>query len=135
MLASPALDYHLLFRIELYRVATLAVLDAEETVLPSAKGKIRHGRGHADVDTNIAGRSFVAKASCRRATRCEQRRLISVCAAGEKRHCLLKVAGVNQAQHRTKNFGVRECTARRHVIEDGRLQKITFFTAGDFRMA
>src|SRR5215471_17870096 len=103
MLASPALDDHLLFRIELYRVATLAVLDTEETVLPSAKRKIGHGCGHADVDANVSRRSFRAKAPRRRAARCEQRRLISVCTAFEKCNCLVHVAGVNQAQHRAKD--------------------------------
>src|SRR5215469_8326279 len=134
MLASPALDYHLLFGIELYRVATLAVLDSEETVLPSAERKIRHGRGHADVDSDISRRSLVAKTPRRRATRGEQRGLVSVSTAFQKRNSLVKVAGVNQAQHRPKDFGIRKCARRSDAIEDGRLHKTTFFPAGDLRM-
>src|SRR5215469_3110839 len=134
MLASPALDYHLLFRIELYCVATLAMLNPEETVLPSAKRKICHGCGHADVDTNVSRRGLVAKTPRRRATRCEQRGLISVSTAFQKRNSLVKIAGVNQAQYRPKDFGIRECARRSDAIEDGRLHKTTFFPASDLRM-
>ena len=61
VLLRPALDNNFLIGIELDGVATLPVEIAEKTILPTAKRKIRHGGGHADVDSDIASGRFVAE--------------------------------------------------------------------------
>ena len=40
---------------------------------------------------------------------------------------------MNQAQHRTKNLGVREFTLHWNVVEHGGLHEISLFSARDFR--
>src|ERR1700734_3499047 len=59
---GPAFDDYFLFGIELDGVAALSVQNAEETVFPSAEREIGHGRGYADVDSDIAGGSFITEA-------------------------------------------------------------------------
>src|SRR5215472_10250813 len=66
VLFGPALDYHFLICVELDGVAALAVEIAEEAILPSAEGKVGHGRGDADIDADVAGRGFVAETARRR---------------------------------------------------------------------
>src|SRR5271154_1271462 len=51
---GPALDNHLLIRVEFHGIATLSVQHAQEAILPAAERKVRHGCGHADIDTHIA---------------------------------------------------------------------------------
>src|SRR5579863_5030105 len=84
VLGGPALYHYFLFGIELYRVASLAVLHAEEAVFPAAKREIGHGSSHADIDPNIPRRGFIAEAAGRGATCGKERSLISVGAALEK---------------------------------------------------
>src|SRR3954466_15632381 len=60
-LFGPALDDDFLFCVELDRVASLAVQDAEEAVFPSAEREVRHWGGDSDVHADISGRSFVAE--------------------------------------------------------------------------
>src|SRR5438309_9986863 len=72
VLFCPALNNNFLVGIELDRVAALAVQIAEEAVLPSAEGEIRHGRGNANVDADIARGRFVAEAASRRSAGREQ---------------------------------------------------------------
>ena len=97
MFCGPALDHDFLFGIELYRVAALAVLDAEEAVFPSAEREIGHGRGHADVDADVACRRFVAEAPGCCAARRKQRRLIAVGTALQKREGFVEVIRMDQA--------------------------------------
>jgi hypothetical protein len=52
VLVSPVLDDDLLIRAKLDGVMPLSVHVAEETVFPSTKWKISHGRGHTDIDAN-----------------------------------------------------------------------------------
>src|SRR5277367_4233375 len=62
MLRSPALHHNLLLGIELNRVATLSMHDAEEAVLPPAEREVSHRSGDSDVDANVPRRSLIAKA-------------------------------------------------------------------------
>src|SRR5689334_19265454 len=120
----PALDHDFLFGIELDAVPSLGMHDAEEAVFPAAEGKVRHGSGYANVDADISRRCFVAKPSCRRATRSEQRRLVAVGTALEECKRFVQVIGVDQAQHRTEDFGVSQFAGGRNAIEYGRLHEI-----------
>src|SRR5580698_7106755 len=122
MLFRPAFDYYFLVGVELDGVAALAVEVAEEAVLPSAKRKISHRRGDADVDTDISCWRFVAEATRGRAARCEQRRLVAVGAAFEEGEGFVHVIGVDQTQHRPKDFRVCEVAGR------GKLSRIVGFT-------
>ena len=73
-LARPTLHHHLGLRIELDAVARLGVEIAKEAGVPAAKGEVGHGRGHANVDTDIAGVNFVTEFAGHRAAagkRCE----------------------------------------------------------------
>src|SRR5580700_4052564 len=63
VLFGPAFDYDFLVGVELDGVPALAMEIAEEAVLPSAEGEVGHGRGNSDVDTDVAGGSFVAEAA------------------------------------------------------------------------
>src|SRR5580692_67543 len=90
---GPAFNYYFFLGVELDGIAALAVQDAEEAVLPSAEREIGHGRGHADVDSDIAGGRFIAETSSRRTARCKQRRLIAVLASLEKREGFVQIAG------------------------------------------
>src|SRR5580658_434625 len=125
VLLRPALDHNFLFGVELDRIAPLCVHDPEETVLPSAEREICHGRGHANVNADIPRGSFIAKAPSRRTARRKQRRLIAKWTAGHHLHRFIHVAGMNQAEHRTKNFRVRQFAACRNAVEHGRLHKIS----------
>src|SRR5437870_4976185 len=102
----PALDHYFLVGVKLDGVAPLAVQHAKEAVFPPTEWKIGHRCGHSDIDSNIAGGSFVAKTSCRRTARREERRLVAIRAALEKRQGFVHVIGMDKAQHRTKNLRV-----------------------------
>src|SRR4030095_7618892 len=54
VLLGPAFDDNFLFRIELNRVAALAVHDAEKAVFPSAEWEICHRRCDPNVDADIS---------------------------------------------------------------------------------
>src|SRR5437899_2773175 len=132
---GPALDNNLLVGIKLDRVASLAMEIAKETVLPSAERKVRHRRGHADIDPDLACRRLIAKAARRRSARCEQRRLIAVSAALEEGERFVHVIRVHQAQHRPEDFRICDFAGGRNIIEDSRLHEITALTLGDPRIA
>src|ERR1700675_4317196 len=99
----PALDHNFLFRIELDRVPSLCMHDAEEAVFPPAERKVSHGRGHSNIDSDIPRRCFITEAPRRRATRRKERCLVPKRAAGHYVHGVVHVAGMNQAQYRTKD--------------------------------
>src|ERR1700722_13893176 len=92
----PALDDNLLIRIELNRVAALAVEIAKKAVLPSTEREVRHRRGNTNVDADIARRRFVAEAARRRSTRGKQRRLVTIGAAFEEREGIVHIFRVNE---------------------------------------
>src|SRR5271163_228978 len=75
---GPAFYHYFFLGVELDGVAALSVEDAEEAVFPSAEREIGHGRGHADVDSDIAGRRFVPEASRGSTAGSKQRSLIAV---------------------------------------------------------
>src|ERR1700691_1993392 len=97
VLFGPAFNYYLLVCIELDGVAALAVEIAEEAVLPSTEGEVGHGRGDSDVDTDVAGGSFVTEAARGRSARGKQRCLIAVGAAFEEGQRGVHVFGVDEA--------------------------------------
>src|SRR5580658_3452434 len=99
MFFRPALNDNLLVSVKLDGVAPLAVEIAEKAVLPSAKRKVSHGRGNPNVNADVTGRRFIAEAPRRRSARREQRRLISISAAFQKRQRFVHTVGVNQAEH------------------------------------
>src|SRR5208282_3429984 len=124
LLLRPALDDNFFLGVELDRIPSLSMHDAEETVFPSAEREVCHGRRHANVNSNIARRSFIAEAARRRPARGKQRCLVAKRTAGHQLHCLVHVTGMNQAQHRAKDFRVRQFAARRHAVEHGGLHEI-----------
>ena len=66
-LLRPSFDHDFLFGVELDCIAPLAMHNSQEAVLPTAEWKVGHWRGHADVDTNIAGLHLVTEFACGRA--------------------------------------------------------------------
>src|SRR5438477_6430144 len=135
VLFGPALDDNFFVGIELNSIPPLAVQIAEETVLPSAEREISHGRGHADVDTNIARRRLIAETARSRSTRGKQRRLVTVGAALEERQGVVQTLGVYQAQYGPKDFGVGDFAGRRHIIKNRRLHEIAGFVFWNSRVA
>src|ERR1700686_5339837 len=109
--------------------------NTEETIFPSAEWEVRHGRGHANVDADISRRGFVAKFSCGRATGGKQRSLVPIRTVVQKLHSLVYGIRVNQAQHRAKNFCVRQFAGWWHAIKYGGLDKIAAFHIGNFCVA
>src|SRR6201988_5088805 len=97
LLTRPALDHNFGFGEKFYGVASLAVKNAEEAFLPSAEREISHRGGDADINADIACRSFVAELPRRRAARGEKRGLISVRTTTQKFHGLVNRIGVNEA--------------------------------------
>src|SRR5579883_1361617 len=98
VLLGPAFDHDLLLGKELDRIAPLCVHDAEEAILPAAEREVGHGSSHADVNANISRRSFVAKTARRCSTRREERSLVAVRAALQKRQRLIQIIGMHKAQ-------------------------------------
>src|ERR1700722_3569941 len=74
----PALDDDLLFGIEIDGIAALRVQIAEEAVLPAGEREIRHRRGDADVDPDVAGTNLVAELARGGAAGREQARHVPV---------------------------------------------------------
>ncbi len=112
--------------------------DAEEAVFPSAERKISHGRGDSNVNSDIPRRRFIAEAPRRRPARRKQRCLVAKRAAGHYVHGVVHVAGMNQAEHRTKDLSVRQFAARaarRNVVEHGGLHEISSFVLRDLGIA
>src|SRR5256886_15677007 len=103
VLVYPSFDDDFLIRVKLYRVASLSMQVAEETVLPSSEREIGHGRGHSDINADVACRGFVPESACCRPARCEKRSLVAVGTVLQERHRLVHVARMDQAQYRTKN--------------------------------
>src|SRR5271170_5327759 len=99
MFLRPTFNHYFLLRVELNRIAALSVHDPEKAVLPAAEWKISHRSGHADVDPNVAGGSFVTEAARRSAARSEQRRLVTERAALQECHRFVHIVGVNQTEH------------------------------------
>jgi len=78
VLVYPSLDDDLLIRVKLYGVTSLSVQIAEETVLPSSEWEIGHGRGHSDINADVACRGFVPESARRRPAGCEKRSLVAI---------------------------------------------------------
>src|SRR5213078_2568997 len=94
-----------------------------------------HGRGHADVDANIARLNLVAEFACGRSTSGEDRGCVAVKTPRQKIERFIHCFGMDQAEHRPKNFGLRELAARRHVFKHGRFNEITLLVIGNLRAA
>src|SRR5579859_4365764 len=107
----PSLHNHLFFRVKLHGVASLAMEHAEEAVLPTRKGEVRHGSSHSYIDSNVPCRRFVAEPTRRGPAGGEKRGLISKRAFGQKVERLIQVICVHQTQHRTKYLSVGELAA------------------------
>src|ERR1700722_9430711 len=135
VLFGPAFDDYFLVGIELDGVTALTVEIAEEAVLPSAEGEIGHGCGDSDVDPNITGGSFVAETPRSRATRGEQRRLVAVGAALEEREGFVHVIGMDETQYRTEDFRVGEIAARRNIVQNCGVYKVSGLVLRDLRVA
>src|ERR1700730_14818275 len=103
-LPRPALHHDLRFREKFHGVASLSVQNTEEAFLPSTKREIRHRRSHADIDSDVPGRGFVAKLPRSRSARREQGRLVSVRTFPQKFHRVVDRIRVDQAQHRPENL-------------------------------
>src|SRR5580693_4456412 len=135
VLFGPALDYNFLVGVELDGIAALAVKIAEKAVLPSAEGEVGHGRGDSDVDADVPRGRFVAEAAGSRSARGEQRCLIAVSAALEKRESIVHVVGVDEAQHGTENLCVGQIAGGWDVVEDGGPHEVPGFVFRDLRVA
>src|SRR5260370_42031077 len=83
-LTRPAFHDDFRFCVELNRVLALRVQNAEKAFLPSTERKGSHRRGNANIDADISGRRLVTKLPRRRATRCEERRLIAIRAVADE---------------------------------------------------
>src|SRR5271170_499375 len=106
MRLHPPLYHDLLLGIELNRIATLSMHDAEEAVLPPAKREVSHRSGDSDVDPNIPRRSLITEAPRRRAARGKERSLVPIRAALQKRQRLIHRVRMDQTQHRPKDLGM-----------------------------
>src|SRR5262249_54012491 len=74
---GPSFHYDFLVGVKFDGVAVLAVHVTKKAVLPSAKGEVRHGSGHADVDADVSRGRLVAKSASRTAAGSKQRSLIA----------------------------------------------------------
>src|SRR5208283_6086558 len=83
-LARPALNHDFGVGVKLHRVFALGVQYTEEAFFPSIEGEIGHGRGDADVDSDVSGRRFVAELARRCATGCEKRSLVAIGALADE---------------------------------------------------
>src|SRR6516225_2045216 len=135
LLSGPAFDNDLGFGVELDRIFALGMKNAEETFLPAVEREIGHGGGDADVDADVAGGRFVAEFAGRRAASREERSLIAIGALADKFDGLINVVRVNEAEDRAEDFGMCEGAGARHAVENGRLQEIAIFVAGNFGVA
>src|SRR5690242_5092125 len=124
VLPRPALDHNLLIGVELDGIVALGMHSSEEALFPAAEGKVGHGRGHSDVDADVARRRLVAELASRRAAGGEQRGLVAVGAARQESERLVNVASRHEAQHGPKNFRIGQRTVLAHAIEHGRPYKI-----------
>src|ERR1700680_3629816 len=109
--------------------------DAEEAVFPSAEWEIGHGRGYADIDSDIAGGGFVAEATGCSAARGKERRLIPVLSALEAGQSFIQITSTNHTQDRAKDFRVSDLASRRDIVENRRLHKVPCFILRDLRIA
>src|SRR5580704_6938026 len=134
VLLRPAFDDNFLVGIKLNRVPALSVKIAEEAVFPSAEREIGHGRGDSDVDANIACGRFIAKTSRCCSARGEERSLIAIGAAFEKGQRLVHIVRMDQAEHRSKYFGISDLAGRRHIIKNRRVHEIARFVFWNFRV-
>src|SRR5262249_41909605 len=101
LLTRPSLDYDLRFGIELHGIFALTVQNSKEALFPSAERKVRHRRGHSNIDSYVSGRRLVAEFARRRTTHSKQRSLVAIRAATNKIDSRIDRIGVNQAQHRS----------------------------------
>src|SRR5580698_10071369 len=87
-LGGPAFHDDLLVGKELDGIAALSVHNAEETAFPATEGEVGHGRGHADVDTDVACGDEVAKLAGRGAAGGEDGGGIAVSGTVDHGDCL-----------------------------------------------
>src|ERR1700732_2282363 len=135
VLFGPAFDDNFLVGIELDGVAALPVEIAEEAVLPSTEREISHRRGNSNVDADISRGCFITEAARGRTARREQRGLIAVGTALEEGERFAQVASVDQAEHRTEDFGVGQLARLRYVVKDSRVDEVSGFVLRDFGLA
>src|ERR1700738_4297643 len=135
VLFGPAFDDNFLVGIELDGVAALPVEIAEETVFPSTEREVSHRRGDANVDADISRGCLIAEAARSRTARGEQRGLIAVGTALQKGERFVHVAGVDEAEHRTEDFGVGQLAGLRYIVKDSWVDEVSGFVLRDFRLA
>src|SRR6202011_1130967 len=135
VLFGPAFHDNFLVGIELDGVAALPVEIAEEAVLPSTEREVSHRRGDSNVDADISRGCFIAEAARGRTARREQRGLIAVGTALQKGERFVHVAGVDEAEHRTEDFGVGQLAGRRYVVKDSWVDEVSGFVLRDFGLA
>src|SRR4030067_3238196 len=116
---GPTLDDNFLLGEELDGIHALAVHIAEEGFLPATEGEESHGGSHADVYADIAGIHFVAELSRQGAAGGEQAGLGTLYNAVGGRNRFLERVDVHQAEHRSKDLGFPDLTARLHICQDG----------------
>src|SRR5580693_8990314 len=114
-LPRPPLYHDLGFRIELHAIFSLRVQNPEEAFLPAVKREISHGSRDTDVDADVPRRSFVAELPCGSAASGEKRSLIAVWAFANELDGFIDRVGMNQAQHRAKDFRVGQRTGSGHT--------------------
>src|SRR5207302_11308320 len=107
-LARPAFDHDFRLGEEFHGITSLTVKNTEETFLPAAEREIRHRRGNTDVNADVTFGRLVPKFARSRPASGKERSLISVRAATEEFHGFVRGIGMNQAEHRAKNFRVRK---------------------------
>src|SRR5271166_3522247 len=115
----PALDDYLLFGVELDGVTPLCVQIAEEAGLPPAEREVGDGGSDADVDADVACRSFVPEAACCCAAGGEERGSVAVFALADDADGLFQRVGVDEAEHGAEDFGGRKFACGRNPVNDG----------------
>src|SRR6202049_501843 len=135
VLFGPAFHDNFLVGIELDGVAALPVEIAEEAVLPSTEREVSHRRGDSNVDADISRWCFIAEATRGRTARREQRGLIAVGTALQESERFVHVAGVDEAEHRTEDFGVGQLAGLRYVVKDSWVDEVSGFVLRDFGLA
>jgi hypothetical protein len=76
------------------------------------------------VDPDIPCRSLIPETPRRRATRREQRSLIPISAALQKRESVVHIIDMHKAQHRAKDLSIRKFAGRWDIVQNRRLHEI-----------
>src|SRR5215469_14914453 len=135
LLARPALDHDFRLGEEFDGITSLTVKNAEETLLPATEREIRHRRGNTDVNADVTCGRLVTEFAGSRPARGKKRGLISIRTATEEFHGFVHGIGVNQAEHRAKDFGVRKLAGGRETIQNRGGQEIACLISENSRAA